>query len=245
MNSFRNIPIKHKLTMIIMLTAIIVLILSSVSFVANDVRTLRQAMIDNLSTLADIIGSNSTAALTFNDRASAEETLSALKDEPHIISACIYQKSGKKFAEYIRQGVNRDLLSPGPEENGYRFKDDHLILFQKINLDGEIIGKIYLQSDLQGMYSRLREYVGIVAFIMLFVSVVAFLLSSTSQRVISGPILRLAHTARTISRERNYAIRAEKQSGDEIGDLIDGFNEMLTQIQDRDVKLELHRNRLE
>jgi len=112
-------------------------------------------------------------------------------------------------------------------------------------LDRETIGTVYLESDLQGMYSRLRKYVGIAAIIMLFVSVVAFLLSSTSQQVISEPISRLAQTARTISRERNYSIRAEKQSEDEIGDLIDGFNEMLAQIQDRDAKLELHRNRLE
>ncbi len=245
MPSLRDISIKHKLTMIIMLTAVIVLILSSVSFMANDVMTFRKGMVDNLSTLANIIGSNSTAALTFNDRDSAEETLSALDDEPHIVSACIYQIDGKKFADYIRKEAGEDLSPPGPEEDGYRFKDDHLILFQKIKLDEETIGTIYLQSDLEGMYSRLKKYIGIVAFIMMFVSVVAFLLSSTSQRVISEPILRLAQTARAISRERNYAIRAEKLSGDELGDLIDDFNEMLAQIQDRDARLELHRNRLE
>ncbi|MBW1895033.1 MAG: response regulator [Deltaproteobacteria bacterium] len=245
MNSFRNISIKHKLTMIIMLTAIIVLSLFSFSFVAIDIMTVRKAMTDKISTIAEIIGSNSNASLTFMDRESAEKILSTLVNEPHIVSACIYEKNGEVFSKFQRKDRGINVLPPPPEKNVSRFKENHLILFREIILNDELIGTVYLKSDLQGMYSHLRKYVGTVSIIMLISLVVAYFLSSKLQRVVSVPILHIVKTARSISQEKNYSIRAEKQSEDEIGALIDCFNEMLGQIQARDEELKQQRKQLE
>ena len=66
---------------------------------------------------------------------------------------------------------------------------------------------------------------------------VAFLLSNRLQRLVSDPILHLARVAHVVAQEKNYSVRAKKQSGDELGQLIDGFNEMLAQIQARDAAL--------
>ncbi|NVM21790.1 MAG: response regulator [Desulfobacterales bacterium] len=260
MRSFRDISIRHKLQAIIMLTSTIVLLLASGVFVTNALITFRRSMIENLSTLAEVIGTNSTASLVFDDQNSAIETLAALEAEPHITSACIYTKDGEIFAKYSRMhGDAISVKSKGGEhhlrgsrresqkviEEGHGFHGDYLDLFKRIILDGDMIGTVYLQSDLQGLYSRLRWYAVICAIVMLTSMFVAYLLSSRFQRLISKPILHLVQAMKVVSEEKNYSIRVKKQGNDELGVLFDGFNEMLSQIHVRDRELRQHREHLE
>lgn len=262
MRSFRDISMKHKLTAIIMLTSTIVLFLASGAFVTNTVVTFRRSMVEKLSALADVIGSNSTAALAFNDQESANETLSALEAEPHITLACIYTEDGKVFAEYRENHAAPNSVSPvlkedehylshirgkptGKIEDGHHFHDDHLDLFKRIILDGDTIGTLYLQSDLEGLYSRLWSHTVICAVVMLASIFVAYLLSSKFQRLITRQIFHLVQAMKSVSEEKNYSIQVKKQSNDELGILIDGFNEMLSQIHVRDQELEQHREHLE
>jgi len=243
---FRNMPIKRKLMLIIMLTSSAALLLACIAFVTTDLITFRHAMVRDLSIKAEIIGSNSSAALVFNDQSSAQETLSALRAEPHIVFACIYNKDGRVFAKFLNGAANDDgFLPPKFQEENQHFDQGHLILFKPIVFDGDTIGAVYLKSDLKEMYSRLKRYGGIVSIIMLVALCAAFFLSIKLQQVISLPILNLALTTRTVVRDGNYSMRAEKHSHDEIGILIDGFNEMLDQIEDRNKKLELHHEHLE
>jgi signal transduction histidine kinase len=241
----RDASIQRKLTVIIMLTSSVALLLACGAFVTYDLITFRGELVRELSTLAEIIGTNSTAALAFNDKHSAEETLAALSAERHIVTVYIYAKDGRVFAEYQRRDRPREMSPPEPQGDSYHFEDDHLALFRRVTLDGEVIGTIYIQSDLQAMPSRLRRYAGIVIAVLWASSFVAFLLSSRLQRVISEPILQLAQTARLVSTEKNYAVRAVKYGQDELGLLIDGFNEMLTQIQERDTALQKAHDELE
>jgi methyl-accepting chemotaxis protein len=88
------------------------------------------------------------------------------------------------------------------------------------------------------LYARLRQYVGIVAGVLIVASIVALLISARLQRVVSKPLLDLSATARTVSDKKDYAVRAHKQGDDEVGVLIDSFNEMLAQIQKRDTELQ-------
>ncbi|MCZ6872573.1 MAG: response regulator [bacterium] len=244
MLAFRDVPIKRKLTLIIMLTSSVSLLLAGAGYVTYDLITFRRAMVRDLSTLAEIIGTNSRAALTFDDQSSAEETLASLSAERQIVSACLYMTDGTVFAKYRRDDVNKDLSPPAPQADSHRFEDGHLVLFQQIVLVGETIGTIYIQSDLSEMHARLKRYVSIGAIVLLVVSGVAFLLSSKFQRLISEPILHLAQTMRVVSDQEDYAIRAAKHSQDEIGFLIDGFNDMLAQIETRDTTLQEVNERL-
>jgi signal transduction histidine kinase len=202
-------------------------------------------MVRELSTLAEIIGANSTAALAFDDQRSAEETLAALSAKQRIVGAYIYTKDGAAFARYHRAGLQGDFVPPEPRGDSYRFEGEHLALFRRITLDDEMIGTVYIQSDLQEMRFRLQRYAGIVVGVMLASFCVAFVLSSKLQRVISEPILQLAKIAQVVSAEKNYAIRAVKHSDDELGFLIEGFNGMLTQIQERDAALQSAHDELE
>jgi len=243
--SFRDIPIRRKLTLIIMLTSGVALLLACAAFLAHDLVTLRRTTARNLSILARAIGANSKAPIVFGDRGAAEETLAVLSGERHIVAACIYTADGEVFARYSRKDASRSFLPPKPEKQGHRFRDGGLVMFQPVVLDGERIGTVYIQSDMREMHSRVNRYAGIVAVIMLAASLVAFVLSSKIQRVISEPILRLAAVARVVSTEKNYSVRAVKDSQDEIGCLIDALNEMMTQIQERDAALQQARDELE
>ena len=245
LRTFRDVSIKHKLTLIIMLTSSVALLLAGAAFGTYELIMFRRAMTSHLLTLAEIIGANSTAALAFNDQSAARETLTALSAEPHIVSTTIYARDGRAFAKYFRADMSQDLSPPTPQEDGYHFGQDHLVLFRRIMLDGEQVGTVYIQSDLQELRARLQLYVGIVVAVMLASSCVAFVLSSKLQGVISQPIMHLAQTARVVSVEKNYAVRAVKQSQDELGLLIDGFNDMLHQIQERDAALQQAHDELE
>src|SRR2546426_1733238 len=134
---------------------------------------------------------------------------------------------------------------PETQEDGSRFGSNELALFSKITLDGEKIGTVYLRSDLAEIAERLKRYTAVLVLVMLASSLVAFLLSSRLQRAISEPIGKLAWTAKMVSVEKNYSIRAVKESEDELGLLIEGFNEMLGQIQVRDTELQKAKDELE
>ncbi len=243
--AYRDLSIKRKLQVITVLTAVAALALASTVFVSYDLFTFRQFLVGDLSTLAQIIGSNSTAALSSNDHNSAKDVLNALSAMPHIVSACIYGKDGKVFVQYQRGGAGSDISAPQLEKDGAHFRPNRLELFYGIILHGERIGTVYIQSDLGAIYSRLRLDFGVIALVMLASLGAAYALASKLQRVISGPILHLAETAHRVSVEKNYSVRAVKQNQDELGLLIEGFNEMLSQIQHRDQKLERHREHLE
>jgi signal transduction histidine kinase/CheY-like chemotaxis protein/HPt (histidine-containing phosphotransfer) domain-containing protein len=226
------------------LTAGVALALASTGFVGYDLLTSGQALARDLSATAQIIGSNSTAALAFNDPESAKDVLNALSAMPHVVSACIFGKDGKIFVQYRRLGEG-NVAALQLEKDGTKFGSNRLELFRGIVLDGERIGTVYINSDLGAIHSRLKLDFGIIALVMLASLGAAYLLASRLQRVISGPILHLAETARVVSVEKNYSLRAVKQNQDELGVLIDGFNEMLSQIQHRDQELEHHREHLE
>jgi len=258
----RDMHLKPKLTAIIMVITGIALLLASAAFVISEVISFRREMVENLSTLAEVIGTNSTAALTFKDKTAAQETLSALRAEPNVMSGYIFTRGGEVFAKYVAENLHAsdgsrelektddqrwafDVQTPLLVRAGHDFVNDCLDLTRHIFLDGDRIGTVYLRSDLQELNSRLSWYAGIVAIIMVACSMVAYLLSKGFQQVVSKPILRLAEMMKQVSGEKNYAMRMEKTANDEIGLLIGGFNEMLGQIQTRDDELRHYSEQLE
>jgi signal transduction histidine kinase/CheY-like chemotaxis protein len=245
MQAFRDVSIWRKLILIVMLTTSIALSLACVSFVAYDLLTFRHVTTYYLSTLADITGSNSTAALSFNDAASAIQTLDVLSVDHHIIAASLYTSDDLEFAKYVRDGRGEDLAPSEAAQEGHRYRGDRLVLSRPIIFDGEKIGSITIQYDLQGVNDRLRRYAGIAIMVLIAATLVAFFVSSKLQSVIATPILDLAQTAKVVSVQKDYAIRAVKRGRDEIGQFIDAFNDMLTQIQERDIALRNAHNQLE
>ena len=243
MGFLRDVSIQQKVRRIIMLTSSAALFLACAAFVVYELVRFRDATTRELVSMADVIGANSMAPLAFNDPKAGEETLRALSANPHIVSACIYTELGEAFATYQREDLK--VIPPPLQEDGSYLGGGYLTLFRPIILDNERIGTIYLQSDLQEVYARLKRYAMIVTVVLVASSLLAFLLSSAFQRVISRPVLHLAETASRVSAESDYSLRAVRDSQDELGVLVDRFNEMLSQIQERDAALQTAHNELE
>jgi PAS domain S-box-containing protein len=237
--------IKRKQMLIIMLITSVALLLACAAFGAYEVLTFRKTMLGNVTTLAEIIGNNSAVALDFDDPKSGEETLGSLKAEPNIVAACIYDKTGRVFAQFDRPGDRRNVTPPAVQPAGYSFGRTDLTMFRPINYKGDVVGTVYIVSDMQALYARLERYGAIAGGVFGVTMLIALGLSARLQRLVSDPILRLVHTTRAVARDKDYSIRVARHSQDEIGELIDGFNEMLTEIQHRDAVLQRAHSELE
>jgi two-component system, sensor histidine kinase and response regulator len=241
----RDTSIRRRLTNIVLTTCAVAILMACFIFAVYDLAAFRRDMAADLATVAQITGSNSTAALTFGDAKAAGEMLSSLSAKTHIVEACIFARDGSVLAKYSRRDSNPNFTPPKPMPDSDSYSSGHLILFRQIRMDGEVIGTIYLKSDLDELYARAKRYAEITGFVILISFVTAYFLASRLQRAISGPILELTRAAFAVSVEKDYSIRATKTSEDEIGFLFDRFNEMLSQIQLRDVAIERARGDLE
>lgn len=237
MNFFQNSSLRRKQMLVIMTTTSVALFLICAALTVFEIITFRQRMTHDLSTYASIVGNNVAAALDFDDAQAAAETLAALKAEPDIMGSCVYSPDGRLFAKYTRPRTSFALPKKILNE-GLIFNHRSVSLFQPIKSNGQIIGIIYLESDTAAVRSQLAQYAMISGIVLIVTFFISFLLSSRLQRVISEPLLDLVKTSRDVAQNRNYSIRVQQRSGDEIGILIDGFNAMLAQIQERDATLE-------
>ena len=243
MSISQNMTIKTKLTAILLLTCVIALAVAGTAFVVWEQASYRDVMAYNLSTQAGMIADSCKAALSFADAVDARQTLRALRAEPSIVYGGIYTSQRTHFVSYYRDGTDTTLHPLRVQEEGFSFDDSLLTVFHAIVVDSETIGIVCLRSDLLPLRVMLRRHISIVTVVLLLALVIAYLVSSRLQGIISGPILKLAEIAQTVTKEQAYSVRAQKQGNDEVGLLIDSFNEMLDQIQRRDAQLvELNEN---
>jgi signal transduction histidine kinase/CheY-like chemotaxis protein len=235
----QNLSIKRKLTLITMLTSSIALILSSVSFLIYDLVSFRNLLSQDLMTQAEIIGYNSAGAMEFKDEPAATATLTALTAKEDIVTAVLYKPDGRIFAHYFRSNAAfPGSLPTRLQKKGSRFEGGYLEVFQEVTLNGEHVGTLFLQSDMRQWSLRAKRYANILIIFVLVSGLFALFVSSKLQGLISKPILHLEDTMRMVSSNKNYAVRAVKTYSDEIGRLIDGFNTMLSEIQQRDTALQ-------
>ena len=251
---FLNSSIKFKIMVVVLVTSSVVLVLASIGFFANEAISFWQVEREKLLALADIIGKNSSAAITFNDNKSAADTLEGLSLNPHILSAYIITKDNKLFAKYIAKGLDKDSLTHKVKDYRELIKESNsstirnldydIEIVKPVFLDNQLVATIVIQSDTEELLSKLMWLLFIVTTIMGVTLFVAYLISLKLQRLITDPILHLAQTMKVVSEEKNYSVRAKKENDDELGVLIAGFNEMLEQIQGRDEKLKQHSKKL-
>jgi signal transduction histidine kinase len=232
----RSVPIRRKLTVIILGTSGVVLLLTCATFFVSQALSFRQNMVKQLSVLGEVIGANTTAALAFENRDDAAEMLKALQAERHIVAAALYDKDGKLFSTYPAD-ASSDVFPSIPAKDGFSFGHGFLAGFQPVVQGGNRRqGTLYVKADTGAIYQQLRLYGGIAAALMALSFSVAYLLSRKLQEQISLPILSLASTARAISDRKDYSVRATKQGNDELGMLTDAFNQMLAQIESQNIE---------
>lgn len=233
-----NTPIRRKVITMLLLTSGAVLLLTCLAFIAYEFQSFRKNMLRSTSTLAQVIATNATAALAFDNEDDAAEILNALSAEPQIVAAALYDGNGALFARYPAGSpvdpAAGNLPSRAPAD-GYRFADSYLLGAEPVKQgDNKRLGTLYLQLDQSSLYTQLKLY-SLIAMAMTAVAfLVAYLLSRVLQRQITEPVLNLAHAASAVAMHHDYSIRAQKLGEDEVGSLTDAFNQMLGQIQTQD-----------
>jgi diguanylate cyclase (GGDEF)-like protein/PAS domain S-box-containing protein len=233
-SSLRHLSLKRKLIFVITATSALTLALAAVIMIFRDIVAFRSNLVDELSTIGEIVGANSTAALLFDDPVSASETLAVLEAAPQIVECLLFASDGRLFARYAREGWVSAIGVRMLSREGHRFDNANLRLVRAVRLDGERIGTLALTADLTRLYTRVRRDAVTVGLILILSITVALAIATAAQRFVSDPILELANLAKTITLDKSYSARAVRRSNDEVGLLTTSLNEMLDEIELRD-----------
>ena len=241
---YRNLPVKRKLILIIMVTVGAALIFALGANLVFAKLVLSRDILSDVAILADVIGSYSSGPLTFDETRVAAEFLSVLRAKPHITAGALFTANGRIFAQYQRD-PDSPRRTPAFHRAGSWSENDRLIVYREMTFAGRSEGVIYIESDSAEVHARLLRILLSMASILVVSMALALFISSRLQRVISEPIAHVASIARKVSREKTYAVRAEKWADDDLGELIDTFNTMLSEIESRDAELTSNREQLE
>jgi signal transduction histidine kinase/CheY-like chemotaxis protein/HPt (histidine-containing phosphotransfer) domain-containing protein len=243
--TFRDLPMRRKLALLVLSATVMALVLACVGFAIYERSRFRANTATELTTLADMLGANTAASLAFNDQKTAQEMLSALRTEPHVLAACLYDERGNIFAEYGRPGLPSNFKMPPWHESGHQFGARSLVLYRDVLLNGDRTGSIAIVSDLTGFRDQMLSYAKIAILVLISSLLATFLVANRFLRILSDPILRLSAIAARVSNENDYSLRATVSGNDEVGGLIGAFNQMLDRIHLRDLALQSANDELE
>jgi C4-dicarboxylate-specific signal transduction histidine kinase len=244
MISFQNISIKRKLIILMMLSSSVALLLALAGFSAYEILKFRDSMLQQLSSIAELLSEPLAKTTAANDSREVEKILARLKAEPGVLGACVFRADGRVLALYSREGSG-GFTPPEFLRKAYIFRKEKLLLYHPLQIEDRLVGTVLLQSDRAALTDRLNRYAGIALIILICSLAISWALSYALQREVSHPILDLLDTAHQVAAHQNYSLRARKQSNDELGRLVDGFNHMLSQIEARDLALHQAQNDLE
>ncbi len=239
-----RLTLAKKLQGVIMLTVASALLVACSALALWEIASTRRSVRTEAETLAGMIAENSTAPLIFDDHVAALDLLRVLETRPDVVSADIFTTSGTVFAQYLRPD-EPDSGEPAPVRDSSEFRNGRLVVARRIVLRGQFLGWIRIGSDPREVMTRLKLSIEVLLAVMLLAAGAAYVIGARLRQVIANPVIHLVQTAKAVAVLKNYGIRAHKSSDDELGSLIDGFNEMLATIQSRDQELQQHRESLE
>lgn len=251
----KNAPIRRKVINIVMIICTMVLLAAYIIIASTQWQSRHQQLRDSISTLANVVGINSSASLAFIDSETGQEILSALKSEEQVISAELFSQNGQLFASYktdfsmthsflyqafIKAREKLEFLTPETSINKSEkitYRSGYLKIIQKIHVGNRVVGSIHLRACLHKLYDSFFQQLLLVGGLLLITLLVAYVLANQLQKFISRPVQHLANTMQKVSKNQDYSVRATAESTDELGDLINGFNNMLVKVQQHEEQL--------
>jgi signal transduction histidine kinase/CheY-like chemotaxis protein len=228
--------LRTKLLGVVLVTTFVAVAVALTAMVGYDLHAYHRSWSDDMSAQAELLGRTTAAALTFDDAKAARENLGLLRLRPQVRAAAIYGARGALFASYVAKAGGRAIPTVA-EPDGVQVQDGELTVFRQIVDNGDVLGTVYLRADYP-LYERVLSYVEIALVVMLLAMLVAFVLSSRLQRLVTHPILAIAQIAREVVERRDYSRRVPKLSDDEVGTLVESFNDMMREIEQRTQALE-------
>jgi signal transduction histidine kinase len=231
--------VRQKVMLVVLVTTVTALAVTAIAMLLYETRAYRTTLVNDLQAQADIVGRASAPALTFNDPSAARANLALLRARPQITGAVIQDGTGRAFASYGEgpPGTPGTVLAPPPNGDSFRITGDEILVFHPIVERTELLGTVVIRARYE-LASRLRDYVGILVAVLIGSLAVAVLLSAALQRGITQPIVALTDVAHRVMERRDFSLRVQKRSDDEVGYLVDAFNAMLGEVGRRAEALE-------
>ena len=230
--------LRSKVMVLALATTIAALVLSAVGLIIYDLRAYERQWSSDLVTQAEVLARASAPALSFGDRETATKDLSVMRVRPRVLAAALYTREGKLFATYVKPDARLPEFPATPSADGYRIEGGQFIFFRTVVENGERIGTVHMRS-LYDPWDRLTDYLTIILVVMIASLLVAALISGWLQSAVTGPILDVARVSREVREKRDYSLRAQKTTADEIGQLVDSFNSMVAETGRRAEALRL------
>jgi len=237
MPSVRTLWIREKIAWVVVLTSSLLLLSALMGAVTYDLITFKGALVRQLEMVVYILEECISGRIP-DVEGESEGALALLKDYPDIVAACIYTEEGKVVAQYLRAGETA-FSPPAYRDGDILYGWNRLGVLRDLSAKSGSRGGIFIQSDLGALHARILFHAGLIGVLLLLSVSLAFPLGAFIQRIISRPLVELAHLTKAVSDERDYSVRALNDTNGELGFLVENFNEMLNQIQKRDA--ELHR----
>jgi signal transduction histidine kinase/DNA-binding response OmpR family regulator len=248
---YSRLSLAKKLTGIGVISSAVSLVVAAATLMAFDLSNARHRLVRDTAMLADVVGTNSTAAITFADTKGASEVVRTVTVNDSIISAAIWERDGRLVARFDRTpgapqtSFPAEALAVREGEEWSEFTSDRLRMTRPIVFNHEVIGAVTIESDLSSLWAQVGASALVLCLVLAGTFVLSLALASRIQRIVSVPLLRLTEVTRTVARDRRYDVRVEGGGSDEIGELVDGFNSMLAEVHRRDVDLLRHQEGLE
>ena len=223
--------LQAKLVGVVLLTTLVALVVALGAMIAYDLRAYHRSWVNDMAAQAQLLGQTTATALAFDDSKVATNHLAVLQSRPQVRAAALYDARGKLFATYTAND-DRTAFPAAPEAEGVRIQQRELLVFTPVFENGELVGTVYLRADYE-LYDRILSYALIAVVVLAVAMVVAYLTSMRLQRLVTRPILSIANVAREVVQQRDYSRRAEKMSDDEVGALVESFNDMMAETERR------------
>ena len=228
----RLTTIQAKLTLLNLASGLMMLVLVGGAGLVYERVAHRRETMREFASLAAVVAAQNRAALAFHNPADARQNLALLSVQPSVTLAEVRDRDGRVFARYVRPGTA--LVPVTDAVVGQRFVADGLEVVTPIEYDREVLGTVVLRSDLREYRQRLEAGVATFLTVLALALALAWLLSATLHRLVSGPIRQLAGVTRAVTERGDYSLRAVAAGTDEVGQLLAGFNQMLDRIQQQD-----------
>lgn len=225
MSFLRNLDIKPKILASTLGIVFVTTLVIDVAIFAMQYHTAKTNLDARLNIEANIISQNISASVLFDDEKTTSEILSSFKSDPAILKVEVLDLAEKVFSEHVTK-------------DGYIVGGADFSISKPIVFSGDEIGTLVVYVSDAEISSGISKTILFSITTLVIALGVAFLLSLAVQGMIFESILALHNTSQRVAKTRDYSLRAEIFSEDEIGRLAKTFNSMLEQVEQRDAMLE-------
>ncbi|MEJ0008306.1 MAG: response regulator [Steroidobacteraceae bacterium] len=230
-----------KLRLFIVFAAGAALLVAATLYMIGDALSLRQDQAQQLLTLARSVARNE-GSQGFSNPALARSLLEALRVNVDVRSAALYDAGGHLFSN---TSFGAASSSPQVGSQAIQFRGLTLVHIRvPVTIGGVGAGSLEIEADLRQLYPQLGKSLSLMCTSLLLAALVAVLLATRLQRIISTPINELLEASRNVRSSRKF-FRDLKHSEHELGGLAASYNELLSELERRDLSLRTYQNDLE